>query len=70
MEITQKIQVIPTGGGCEAYYYASPFGRSVGGYFLVTALDGATLPKTGEKAIVGWYKDDGEFIDSIDTIFY
>ena len=70
MESTQKIQVISTGGGCVAYYYASPFGRSVGGYFLVTALDGETLPKTGEKAIMGWYKDDGEFINSIDTIFY
>lgn len=64
-----NLEIISTGGGCEAYYIESPLGRSVGGYFLVTAMDGATLPNRGEKSIIGWYKDDSEFIDSIDAIF-
>lgn len=64
-----KLEIIPTGGGCVAYYFESPLGRSKGGYFLVTDLDGANLPKEGDKAILGWYTWDGEFIESIDIVF-
>ena len=65
----ENLEIISTGGGCVAYYFPSPLGRAKGGYFLITDTDGASLPTEGGKAILGWYSDDGQFIDSQDITF-
>ncbi len=65
----ENLEVISTGGGCEALYLEHPLGRAKAGYFLITDMDGARLPIKGEKAILGWYTDDSNFIDSQDIIY-
>jgi hypothetical protein len=50
-------------------YLEHPLGRLRAGYFVITDIDGANVPKKGEKAILGWYTDDSQFIDSLDIIY-
>ena len=38
-----NLEVISTGGGCEALYLEHPLGREKAGYFLITNLDGEKL---------------------------
>jgi hypothetical protein len=64
-----NLKIISTGGGCEAYYLEHSLGRSIGGYFLITDIEGINVPNKGDKAILGWYINDGEFIKSIDIIY-
>lgn len=65
----QNLEIISTGGGCQGYYLPSSLGRSKGGYFLITNLEGDNIPKEGDKAILGWYTDESEFLGSTDIIF-
>jgi hypothetical protein len=64
-----KLETISTGGGCEGLYLEHPLGRLVAGYFVITDLDGCHVPTKGKKAILGWYTDDSQFIESLDIIF-
>lgn len=65
----ENLEIISTGGGCQGFYLPHPLGRSKGGYFLLTNLSGDNIPTKGEKAIMGWYTNDSDFIESIDIIF-
>lgn len=64
-----NLEVISTGGGCQALYLEHPLGREKAGYFLITNLDGINLPTKGEWSILGWYTNDSEFISSYDIIY-
>lgn len=63
------LEAISTGGGFSALYMEHPLGRAKAGYFLISTLANDTIPNKGDECILGWYKDDGEFIDSTDIIF-
>jgi len=43
-----------------------PLGREKGGYFLITDSLGEQPPIIGEKAIIGWYASDSEFLGYLD----
>jgi hypothetical protein len=64
-----NLEIISTGGGCQGLYLPHPLGRTKAGYFLITNIEGDNLPIKGEKAILGWYSDESEFLTSYDIIF-
>ena len=52
------VEVIATGGGCEAFR-----AEVRGGYALITACDDAALPQASDKWVdLGFYRDGGEWV--------
>lgn len=64
-----ELKTIDTGGGCRGLYLEHPLGRAKAGYFLITNLEGDDVPVVGEKAILGWYTHDSDFIQSLDIVY-
>ena len=62
----ENLEIISTGGGCNALYMPHPLGREKYGYFLITDSSGLQPPIKGEKSAIGWYTDDSQFLSFLD----
>jgi hypothetical protein len=60
-----KLEIISTCGGFNALVMPHPLGKNYG-YFLITDSLGEQPPIIGEKAAIGWYTSDSQFLGYLD----